>query len=227
MKLENVVPWGRNLQEYRAMGLYTEKDKNKKILGCGDGPASVNGVLTQLGVDMTSIDPIYQFTKEQIEQRVKASSSVVSEQLRENRDDFVWKNISNVDELIELRLDAMEKFLKDFKSGKNERRYQHQELPTLNFKTQEFDLAWSSHFLFLYSEHFDLEFHKSAILEMLRVAKEVRIFPLLTLENLKSPHLEFVIEFLEKNSFVCEIVKSEYEFQKGAFEMLRIVHVCK
>lgn len=224
MKLKNVVPWGRNLTEYRAMGLYTDADKYKKILGCGDGPASVNVELTHLGINITSIDPIYQFNKKQIQQRVQETSMLVSEQLRQNRDDFIWKNISNVDELISLRLNAMQEFLEDFESGKREGQYQHQELPKLSFNNKEFDLAWSSHFLFLYSEHFDFVFHKKAILEMLRVAKEVRIFPLLDLKNEKSPHLEGILSFLQESGYIFEIQKSDYEFQKGANEVLKIWH---
>jgi hypothetical protein len=96
MKLDNVVPWGRNLQEYRAMGLYTEKDKDKKILGCGDGPASINFELMQLGVNLTSVDPVYQFTKEQIQKRIDLTSSLISEQVYEHKNDFVWKNIADV-----------------------------------------------------------------------------------------------------------------------------------
>ena len=224
MKLENVVPWGRNLSEYRAMGLYTDADKHKKILGCGDGPASVNVELTDIGINITSIDPIYQFTKEQIQKRVQETSMVVSEQLRQNRDDFIWKNISNVDELISLRLNAMKEFLEDFEVAKIQGHYQHQELPKLSFNNKEFDLAWSSHFLFLYSEHFDFGFHKRAILEMLRVAKEVRIFPLLDLKNKKSLHLEGILSFLQESGYMFEIQKSEYEFQKGANEVLKIWH---
>jgi len=222
MQLKNVVPWGRNLQEYRAMGLFRDEDKHKKILGCGDGPASVTKTLSQMGVDITSIDPIYQFTREQIVQRVQETSSVVSEQLRLNSDDFVWKNIRNVEELISLRLNAMEEFLEDYETGKAQGRYQHQELPKLNFNDKEFDLAWSSHFLFLYSEHFDFAFHKKAMLEMLRVAKEVRIFPLLDLKNEKSPHLEGIFSFLKENGYRYKIQKSEYEFQQGANEVLKI-----
>ena len=222
MQLENVVPWGRNLQEYKEMGLFSEADTNKKILGCGDGPASVNKELTKMGVDITSIDPIYQFSNKQIAQRIDETSLVISEQLRLNSDDFVWKNIKDVDELVSLRLHAMEEFLEDYEVGKKQGRYQHRELPKLNFKDNAFDLAWSSHFLFLYSEHFNEEFHKQAIAEMLRVAKEVRIFPLLTLNNTRSPHLEMVFEHLNKNAYNYEIIKSEYEFQKGAFEMLKI-----
>ena len=223
MQLKNVVPWGRNLQEYKEMGLFSDADRDKKILGCGDGPASVNKELTEIGVNITSIDPIYQFTEEQIEQRVQESAQVVSVQLRKNRDDFVWKNISDVETLIQLRLEAMDNFLQDYKNGKKQERYQYQELPKLNFKDKEFDLTWSSHFLFLYSEHFDEEFHKKAIVEMLRVSKEVRIFPLLDLKNKKSKHLTSVLKYLEENDYTYEIVKSEYEFQKGAFEILKIV----
>jgi hypothetical protein len=222
MKLKNVVPWGRNLQEYGEMGLYSDADRDKKILGCGDGPASVNAELAKIGVDIISIDPIYRFSKEQIQQRVKTTSVVVSEQLIKNRDDFVWKNIANVDKLITLRLQAMSVFLADYKAGKNIRRYRYEELPKLSFQDGEFDLAWSSHFIFLYSEHFDLVFHKKAVLEMLRVAKEVRIFPLLDLSNNKSPHLEPLLSFLRENRYNCEIRESDYEFQKGAFEMLKI-----
>ncbi len=209
MKLENVVPWGRNLKEYKEMGLFSDNDKNKKILGCGDGPASVNKNLTQMGVDITSIDPIYQFTKEQITQRIDATSSVISEQLRLHSEDFVWKNIKDVDELISLRLHAMEEFLDDYVLGKKEGRYQHQELPKLNFKDKEFDLAWSSHFLFLYSEHFDGQFHIDALTEMLRVAKEVRIFPLLDLNNSLSKHLDLVLQYLEMNGYLVSPEKSK------------------
>ncbi len=224
MQLENVVPWGRNLQEYQEMGLYSDTDKIKKILGCGDGPASVHSELTKLEVDIVSIDPVYRFSKAQIAKRVEETSDVISEQLRKNQNDFVWKNIPNVDALINLRLSAMKEFLDDYALGKEEGRYQHQELPELSFKDQAFDLAWSSHFLFLYSEHFNLEFHQKAVLEMLRVAKEVRIFPLLDLNNQISSHLSGVIEFLEQNGYGCKIEKTNYEFQKGANEMLRITN---
>ena len=220
MKLENVVPWGRNLSEYREMFLYSDADRDKKILGCGDGPASVNSELTTLGVNITSIDPIYQFSKTEIAQRVDTTASVVSDQLRKNQNDFVWKNIKDVDALVKIRLDAMEKFLKDYEKGEAEGRYLHQELPKLNFDDASFDLVWSSHFLFLYSEHFDEAFHKAAILEMLRVATEVRIFPLLDLKNEKSIHLQALLQMLEKLEYSYKIVQTDYEFQKGAYEML-------
>ena len=186
MKLENVVPWGRNLSEYKSMFLLSSEDLESKILGCGDGPSSFNYEATLQGTDITSIDPIYQFTKKEIGARIDATSSVVSEQLKKNQDDFVWKKIKSVDELVDIRLGAMSNFIKDYENGKNKKRYIYNELPKLSFKDSSFDLVLSSHFLFLYSEHFDLEFHINSIFEMCRVSKkEVRIFPLLDLKNQK------------------------------------------
>jgi hypothetical protein len=85
-----------------------------------------------------------------------------------------------------------------------------------------FDLALSSHFLFLYSEHLDYEFHLKSILEMLRVAREVRIFPLLTLKNERSPYVERIMEELDRLGYDSQVIKTDYEFQRGADEMLRI-----
>lgn len=223
MKLENVVPWGRNLEEYQKMFQLSQKDLQSKILGCGDGPSSFNFEATKLGGNITSIDPIYQFTKDEIQQRIDETSSVVSQQLKQNQNDFVWKNIKSVDELIKIRLTAMSYFTKDYDNGKKEGRYIHQELPKLSFKNNSFDLVLSSHFLFLYSKHFDLQFHIDSILEMCRVSKnEVKIFPLLDLKNQKSKYLEPMLKMLKSKGYETKIIKTDYEFQKGANELLSI-----
>lgn len=223
MKLENVVPWGRNLEEYQNMFQLSKEDLQSKILGCGDGPSSFNFEVTKLNGGITSIDPIYQFTKEEIQKRIDETSSVVSKQLKQNQNDYVWKSIKNVDELINIRLTAMSNFIKDYNNGKNKKRYIHQELPKLSFKNNSFDLVLCSHFLFLYSEHFDLQFHIDSILEMCRVSKkEVKIFPLLDLKNQKSQYLEPILEILKEKGFETKIIKTNYEFQKGANELLRI-----
>ncbi|NQY20225.1 MAG: SAM-dependent methyltransferase [Campylobacteraceae bacterium] len=223
MKLENAVPWGRNLEEYQNMFLLSKEDLNCKMLGCGDGPSSFNFELTKLNGNITSIDPIYQFTKDEIQTRIDKTSSVVSEQLKQNQNDFVWKNIKSLDELVDIRLTAMSDFIKDFENGKKAKRYIHNELPKLSFSNDSFDLVLSSNFLFLYSEHFDLQFHIDSILEMCRVSKkEVKIFPLLDLKNQKSEYLEAILDILKNKGFETKIIKTNYEFQKGANELLSI-----
>ena len=88
MKLENVVPWGRNFTEYKKMFLLSNEDLKSKILSCADGPSSFNYESSKSNSNITSIDPIYQFSKEEIQQRINGTSSIVCEQIRENKNDF-------------------------------------------------------------------------------------------------------------------------------------------
>jgi len=218
MELQNIVPWGRTLAEYRTMFMLTKEELKGSILGCGDEPASFNAEVKALGGSVISIDPIYAFEKEQIAHRIDE----VMAQVRIKADDFVWENIPNPDALYTMRMKAMHTFLEDYAQGKVQGRYIHEELPTLSFKDKQFDVALSSHFLLLYSTHLDEAFHMEAILEMLRVAKEVRIFPIITLEGKKSPHLDGIMATLKTLGYLPTIEKVEYEFQKGGDEMLRV-----
>ena len=82
-------------------------------------------------------------------------------------------------------------------------------------------VALSSHFLFLYSVQFDLDFHLVALQEMLRVAAEVRVFPLLQLGGAPSPHLPRVREALAAG-VRATVEPVPYEFQRGGNHMLRL-----
>ncbi|MCL4261960.1 MAG: hypothetical protein KJ069_02025 [Anaerolineae bacterium] len=64
----------------------------------------------------------------------------------------------------------MARFLQDYEAGKADGRYQPISLPHLPFADGEFGLALCSHFLFLYSEQVSLDFHITAVREMVRVA---------------------------------------------------------
>ncbi len=220
--LDNVVPWGRSYEEYVTMFSLSNTDLKRRILGCGDGPASFNASLTGQGGHVISIDPIYKFTTMQIKHRLTETYDVVIEQLRKNINDYVWDAVQSVDGLGQLRMSAMDLFLSDFGAGKKEGRYIAGELPSLPFKNKAFDLALSSHFLFLYSGHFSEGFHLQALQDMLRVADEVRVFPLVTLSGERSPHLAFVTDSLKNQGVAVEIREVAYEFQRGGNQMLAL-----
>lgn len=220
--LDKIVPWGRSYDEYVNMFSLTETDLQHSLLGCGDGPAGFNALLTQKGGNIISIDPIYQFDGDEISRRIAETYDIIMAQLRQNKDDFVWQSIPSITELGRLRMSAMTSFLLDYVDGKNQGRYIAGELPRLPFTDKHFNLALTSHFLFLYSEQLSKEFHQQAIREMLRVAEEVRIFPLITLGGQASPHLQPVITALEQDGFRCAIQQVAYEFQKGGNAMLVI-----
>ena len=220
--LDKVVPWGRSYDEYVSMFDLTENDLVLRILGCGDGPAAFNSALTKRGGNVISIDPIYVFDAAQIKSRVSDTYETVITQMRKNKNDYVWGAIPSVEQLGNVRMSAMETFLADFEIGKQEGRYIAGELPSLPFESGRFDIALSSHFLFLYSAHLSAEFHLQALQEMLRVAHEVRVFPLLALDSAPSPHLDFVSKYLENHGFGVEVKRVPYEFQRGGNEMLVI-----
>jgi hypothetical protein len=150
-----------------------------------------------------------------IRKRIDETCIEVLEQNRANQDKFIWKNISSVEELGKIRMNSMEMFLNDFEEGKKQGRYIAGALPELPFEDNSFDLALVSHLLFLYSEQLSFEFHVQAIDELLRVAVEVRIFPLVDLNSRKSMHLDELIGDLLSRGFTVTEEKVNYEFQKG------------
>jgi ubiquinone/menaquinone biosynthesis C-methylase UbiE len=117
---------------------------------------------------------------------------------------------------------AMEQFLDDFCQGLQSQRYCPAALPNLPFATKTFDLALCSHLLFTYAEQLDFDFHLQAIQEMYRVAKEVRIFPLLQLSGMPYPHLETVMTHFRVQGYTIAVYPVTYEFQRGGNQMLLI-----
>jgi len=223
--LATVVPWGRSFDEYVGMFSLTEADLGLRLLGCGDGPAGFNAGLTQRGGTIVSVDPVYVFDVEQIRGRILETYDTVMTQMVKNQRDYVWEAIPSIEQLGSLRMSAMETFLADFETGTQEGRYIPGELPSLPFAAGAFDIALSSHFLFLYSTHLSAEFHLQALREMLRVSREVRVFPLLSLDGAASPHLAFVSERLTSDGFAIEVKRVAYEFQRDGNEMLVIKSV--
>ena len=222
---DRVVPWGRSFDEYVRMFSLTERDLTRKILGCGDGPASFNKTMRERGNPAVSIDPIYQFSAAQIRQRIDETYQKVMEQTRQNVEKFLWTTIPSLKELGRIRMSAMQDFLGDYDAGIAEGRYCFAELPSLSFADGAFDLALSSHFLFLYSDNLSEDFHREAIAEMLRVAREVRIFPLLDLNANISRYVEPMAAHFSVNGFQVEILDVDYEFQRGGNQMMKL-HGC-
>jgi hypothetical protein len=201
----------------------TERDLERSILGCADGPAAFNAELTRRGGHIISCDPLYAFSAGEIESRIEDCFETVLEQARQNAEGFVWsKDIPDVEVLGMTRRKAMRSFLDDYDPGKIAGRYIAAELPELPFADHTFDLAVCSHFLFLYGS-LGLDFHVRSISVLCRVAREVRVFPLLQLDRQKSPLLPAIIEKFTAMGHMPEILAVPYEFQRGGNEMLRII----
>ena len=65
--LESVVPWGRSFDEYIAMFSLSDSELQGRILGCGDGPAAFNALLSRRGGRVLSVDPLTAFQRRMFE----------------------------------------------------------------------------------------------------------------------------------------------------------------
>ena len=67
-----------------------------------------------------------------------------------------------------------------------------------------------------------LDFHVRAVREMCRIAPEARIFPVLDMQGRRSRHLEPLMAAARDAGFTADVVRVDYEFQRGGNEMLRM-----
>ena len=90
--------------------------------------------------------------------------------------------LPNLDALRAQREKAYRGFVADYRQH-GHARYIETEFPNSRFADGQFDLALVSHFLFLDDEQLDYDFHKHTLLELLRIAREVRLFPLVNMRT--------------------------------------------
>lgn len=226
MDITEVVHWGRDLAEYRQMFALTETDLEKRILGCSDGPACFNAEMTALKHHVVSFDPLYGMSLERIEERIHEGVDFGRSLSQARHDDlFSWNSegYATIDGVIGRHDTAMHKFLEDFRTEGEGKRYVAGGLPNLPFDDDSFDLALCGHYLFLYSHLLSLQHHLDSIHELLRVAREVRIHPLVNLTPERSPFVDPVIDTLRAEGYnVNELNLGQYERLAGGSTTLQI-----
>ena len=227
MDVTEVVHWGRDLAEYRQMFALTDDDLKKRILGCSDGPACFNAEMTALGHHVVSFDPLYAMPLERIETRIREGADFGRAISHARHDDlFRWgsEGYATVDGVIDRHAAAMKRFLDDFRQAGEGERYVAGGLPDLPFDDDSFDLALCGHYLFLYSHMQSFEYHLDSVHQMLRVAREVRIHPLLDLTPARSPYVDPLIDTLRAEGHaVNELDLGAYERLSGGTATLQII----
>src|SRR6202011_5059931 len=119
---------------------------------------------------------------------------------------------------------AMQEFLEDYDLGKRQGHYVDATLPALEFPDKFFDLAVCRIFSFFTQKIFlkpSIGPQFSAILELYRLASEVRIFPLLALDRRPAPCVAGIVDDL-RNSYEVSVETVPYEFQLGGNQMMRV-----
>ena len=225
LDLERIVFIGRTFEEYLNMfSLSIEELIGKRILDCPAGACSFTAVGNKSGLDVTACDIAYFYSGKELRNKGLRDIEHTMENMKKAKYNFIWDFFKDVESLRKHRLSALESCTDDIE--KSSERYIPVTLPTLPFKDGEFDIVLSAHFLFMYADRLDYEFHKKTINELLRVSKqEIRIFPLVDLEGKRYEYLDKLINYLADNGYIAEEFKVPYEFQTNANSMLKIMKV--
>ncbi|WHY21541.1 SAM-dependent methyltransferase [Paenibacillus sp. G2S3] len=222
LELERIVFIGRTFEEYLQMFNLKEADLvGQRILDCPAGACSFTARSNQLGSDVTAADIAYYYSTDELADKGVQDIVHAMSEMDKVQDNFVWDYFESIADLTQVRNKALNDNIKDQRLAPE--RYVPVVLPDLPFNDEAFDLTLSAHFLFMYSDRLDYDFHLKSVNELMRVTKEeLRIFPLVDLSCKRYAHLDRLIDELVRQGFAVEEMVVPYEFQKGANQMLSI-----
>lgn len=220
MTNDTILLTSRSFAEYIA---FFNLDPNKlpgRIVDVSAGASSFVAEATRRGVDALAVDPAYQ--EEGMRTRLQTSVAGGNQLIATHSDHFVYDWYGTPEHRAVMRREAMELFLADYRSHPG--RYRAAALPELPLETGSFDVALCSHLLFSWAEMFNEPWHLAALVELARVADEVRVYPLV-LQGSGSP-ISFMdplrTRLLQQFGIDSSIDRVPYEFQRGACHMLRL-----
>lgn len=222
LDLQRIIFIGRTFEEYLDMfSLSVEELQGKKILDCPAGACSFTAIGNRFGLDVTACDIAYYHLSEALENKGLQDIEHAMEHMKKAKNNYVWDYFKDIEGLKKHRMRALKDCSNDMRESGE--RYIPVTLPSLPFRDSEFDIILSAHFLFMYADRLDYQFHLATLKELLRVSKEeVRIFPLVDLEGKRYENLDRIVNYLNENGYNVEIKKAQYEFQLNANSMLVI-----
>jgi SAM-dependent methyltransferase len=214
---------GRSWQEYLKMfsleGMIKDRSLcEMKILDCAAGASTLTAHLADKGVNIRAVDFLYDLEPAEIGEKCHEHLKLLVNNISKIENAFDWTFFTSLDGLRDHRTETCKHFTRDYQN--NRERYIPADITALPFNDNEFDLVICSHLLFIYDYRLDYDFHLNSVNEMLRVSKkELRIYPLVKHHQQKSLFVEDIFRDLEDEVYV-DLVKVDYQFRKGANEML-------
>ena len=221
-KTDEVVLLGRTFEEYVGMFALDEATlQSSSILDAASGVSSFCAEANARGCSVTASDRIYTLSAGEIERKCRRDLDNMIMQLAGITENYVWDFFPNLDALRTQRERAYRGFIANYRQHGN-RRYITTEYPDSRFADGQFDLALVSHFLFLYDDQLDYDFHKQTLLELLRIAREVRLFPLVNMRTERASAIAKMIADPAFSAYDIRIVPVDYEFIRNSREMMVI-----
>ena len=220
--MRKLVLWGHSVDEYREMFDLSQDEINSSILEYGCGPSAVNYQQTQNAHKVVSCDPLFVLDKDTLSSKAVMIFADMAEQVKKEQSRFDFSRSGSYESLVAERQEGMRQFFADYASGKAEGRYIGVADYHLPFADFSFDFALSSHYLFADLDEQTVEFHLAVIRELARVAKEVRIFPLIDREGNTSEFLGPVLLGLQQENYGVEVREVAFHLHNTGNAMLRV-----
>ncbi|PHQ79629.1 MAG: hypothetical protein COB66_06480 [Coxiella sp. (in: Bacteria)] len=221
MSKHEVIPgWIHGLEEYEQMFDLKPEDFKKSILDFPGSISSFNAEVHAEAKHVVSGDAIY--AKDMTEMQAYADKlfALNSEYLTQHADDLLQKGKDGLEFVFEMWQRNQARFLEDYAAAKGQGRYERVLMPNLPYETHQFQLALCSDYVFNGHAHNDCR-PEQVVLELCRVAEEVRIFPLLTETGDISEWLGPIMLELQNNNYGVEVRQVSFENLKGGNAMMR------
>jgi SAM-dependent methyltransferase len=214
-----VLVTSRSFDEYAAMFALDATDLSGRVLDCSAGAADFAAVSAQRGARVVAVDPAYALPKEVLAEQSRAHAEQGRKIAEQHPDRFTWTWYGAPANRDRLRQRALARFVTDRVVAPG--RYVAAQLPQLPFADQVFDLAVCSHLMFTWADELGRAWHAAAILELARVAQEVRVFPtVLQGAGEPVPFWDGLMGDLAAAGLRAGLRQVPYEFQVGADRML-------
>lgn len=220
--MRRLALWGQHLDEYIDMFALSNTDLDKRFLEYNSGASAFNTELTKRSLSCVSCDPWFDLHKQSLAKKIKLNFNERLKQLQDNSKNIDLTRYGSFENLIRYRQEGIDLFLEDYELGIKDGRYlaiNGLELPFENFA---FDFVLAANNFFSDLDFQTVEYHLTLIKELARVAKDVRIFPLVDTNGEPSSLLGPILLGLNQDNYGVEVRDVAYHLQIRGNAMLRV-----
>ncbi|MAZ39550.1 MAG: hypothetical protein CMF49_05460 [Legionellales bacterium] len=214
--------WGHSFKNYLLMFDLQDNELQEPILDVAAGASSFNAEMHGRGYYVVSADPLYALSMPDLKLKIDRMGQTLRQWIEQHKAQFLLRDKAAFEDLIAKQKAMANIFIQDFQEGVYAKRYVADPLPNLSFSHAQYALALCANFLFDGPYAKDMDFQLKAILEMCRVAREVRIFPLLDDSGEVSQHVAPLMAVLQSKNYGVEIREVPFHLQKNGNAMLRV-----
>lgn len=202
-----VLVSARSFEEYVAMFDLVDSDPAGTVLDGPGGAAGFTASAVARGVDATAVDPACAggpAALAALAGHAAAEAQRAHEHLLRHVDGYVWMFFTDPADHLRARLAAVEVFAAGVAA--HPERYVTGTLP---------------HLLFTDADRFNEVWHLAALVELARVGRQVRVFPLVShVDGSRYPHLDRLRDALAERGIASYVRRVGYELQRGGDEVL-------